>query len=156
MAKTKSDATQEKKFLNKLQILSAPDVITKEIEVPEWGGWIRIRTITAAERDNYQIRMFREQALLRNQLAQQGAKGDVSALVQSKIDSQASATLLKAAIVNDKGQPLFSDADIAALSQKNAEVVDRILVEIKTLNAISPNDVEELAGELAQDQNSAS
>lgn len=146
----------EKKFLKKLEILSAQDVITKELYIPEWDGWITIKTITAAERDNYQIKMFREQMQLKQQLINQGAKGDVAALVQSKIDSSMSATLLKAAIVNPDGSQMFSDADIAALAQKNAEVVDRIIVEIKKLNAISPSDVEELAGELAQEQNSAS
>src|SRR6266568_7439297 len=36
-------------LLNKAAILAATDIKTEDVEVPEWGGTVRVRTISAAE-----------------------------------------------------------------------------------------------------------
>ena len=44
-----------KKILTKDDILSAKDLVVREIEIPEWGGTVRVSQITAAQRLNLQM-----------------------------------------------------------------------------------------------------
>lgn len=37
-------------ILNKSAILAASDIQTADVDVPEWGGTVRVRTISVAER----------------------------------------------------------------------------------------------------------
>ena len=41
-------------LLSKEAILAAQDVVTELVEVPEWGGSVRVRGLTGAERDAFE------------------------------------------------------------------------------------------------------
>ena len=41
-------------LLNKEQIRQAADIQTQDIEVPEWGGTVRLKSLTGAERDRFE------------------------------------------------------------------------------------------------------
>ena len=40
-------------LLNKEQIQSVSDLETQDVEVPEWGGTVRLKSLTGAERDRF-------------------------------------------------------------------------------------------------------
>ena len=114
-------------LLSKDQILSADDLQTKDVYVKPWGGCVRIRTMTAHERDQF------EQQILTNKGGKKERMDDIRA------------TLASLAVVDEDGKRLFTDKDVKALSKKSAAAMDQIFGEAQELNAVRDQDVEELA-----------
>jgi hypothetical protein len=100
-------------MLNRNQILGAVDVQTQDIDVPEWGGTVRIAMMSGAARDTLQ-----------------------AALVDNKKTSFFEAALVAATVVDDSGALVFSADDIAALQTKSAAVLTRIAEASMALNKI--------------------
>ena len=46
-------------LLSKTAILTANDLQTEDVEVPEWGGAVRVRSFTGRERDAFEASMVR-------------------------------------------------------------------------------------------------
>ena len=114
-------------LLSKDQILSADDLQTKDVYVKPWDGYVRIRTMTAHERDRF------EQMLFTNKGGKRERMDDVRA------------TLVSLTVVDANGKRMFSDKDVKALSKKSAAALDKIFSEAQSLNAVSDEDVEEMA-----------
>lgn len=115
-------------LLSKDQILAAQDIRFETVAVPEWGGEVRIRSMTAADRDDY------EQWLIEQ------TGGDTSKRLYNM-----RARLVALAIVSEDGERLFNDDDVAALCKKSASAMGRIFDAAMALNAIAAKDVEALA-----------
>lgn len=121
----------KRKLLGKAAILGAQDLPSEDLEVVEWGGWVRIRTLTAVERD-----VFENEVVQRN-----GRDTRVNA-------RNIRAKLVAATLVDEEGKPLFTLADVEALGQKSAKALDRIFARASELAGMRPEDVEELAANL--------
>lgn len=115
-------------ILNREDILKAQDLVTEEVEVPEWGGSVFIRTMTGAERNAFELEVVPGVADGSNRM-------DVLNMREK---------LLVKVIVDDKGQRLFTDKDIKALGEKSAAALDRLFEVAQRLNRLSARDVEEL------------
>ena len=115
-------------LLTRDAILTANDKPTRDVPVPEWGGTVRVRSISAAERDE-----FEEQTLAARR------EGRV-------LPRNVRARMMAACIVGEDGQRLFSEDDIEALGDKSVAATDRVYAAVSELNALSEKDVEELAG----------
>ncbi len=115
-------------LLSKQQILTAKDIETKDIEVPEWGGTVRIRGLNGAERDEFEQSMVerrgkRYEANLRN----------------------ARARLVALSVVDADGARLFSEADVNDLGNKSASALNRVYEAARDLSGLTEADVDELA-----------
>lgn len=108
------------------QIRSASDVTIEEVAVPEWGGTVRVRGLTAKERDRYEAGMM-------------ASKGEINM-------ANARARLLVTTVVNDSGDLMFSKADTGWLGEKSASAVDRIFAVASRLSGIGAADMDVLAG----------
>lgn len=100
------------KLLTKEQIISVNDRKTADIQVPEWGGAIRLVVMSGAERDAFHA-------------SREGRKTGLSDF---------EAALLAATIVDAEGKHVFTAEDIESLSSKNKDVLDRLSSEAATLN----------------------
>ena len=56
MKTTNEDTTAApvKRFLNKAEILAIDDLKFEDLFVPEWNAWVRIRMLSASERDHFE------------------------------------------------------------------------------------------------------
>jgi len=125
------------KILNKEDILQARDVVIEQVEVPEWGGTVYVRSITAAERGLIEAAAasFKEK--------------------KGKDDSFARTFTVKfasLAICDESGQRLFDDKDIALLNQKNSAAVSRIAEAAQRLSGFTKQDMEEMEKNSSQAQ----
>lgn len=112
-------------FLTKEQILGAQDLTHRDVEVPEWGGKVRVRTMTGEERDAYEIAVYG------------GEKTNTENL---------RARLLFLTLVDEQGNRLFADeADIVALGKKSIKAVQRVFKAVRDLNAMDVASMEDLA-----------
>jgi hypothetical protein len=114
-------------MLTREEILSAPDIGTETVDVPEWGGQIHIRTLTGAEYDRWQ-----ESILIR--------RGDRS---QVKIQG-ARVQLIALCIVDDNGKRIFTDKDIPLLNKKSSAGIARVYDAVCKQSRIGEGEVEEL------------
>lgn len=108
--------------LDRSAILAAEDLPKEEIQIPEWSGSVFVRTMTGTERDRF------EAAHLKNP------------------HSDIRARLAVAAVCDEAGAPLFTEADIPAVGKKSAAALDRIFAAAMRLSKIGAADVKELEG----------
>jgi hypothetical protein len=116
-------------YLSKDDIFKAEDLPTRDVEVPEWGGIVRVRALSGSDRDEYDASMLRAQP-----------DGTVLRVPGSR------AKLVSLCIVKDNGDPMFSVGDIGRLAQKSATALDRVVAAIVDLSALSDETAAELEG----------
>lgn len=114
-------------ILTKQAILAADDLPRELVNVPEWGGDIFVRALTASERD-----AFENELTVRH-----GTKVEVTLI-------DARAKLCARTICDETGKRLFTDAEVLALGSKSAAVLTRIFEIAQRLAGLSPAEVEQL------------
>jgi hypothetical protein len=107
-------------YLSKDAILKAEDLDTEDVEVPEWGGSVRVRGMTAAERDKFEQIMSGENV------------------------ANIRANLVARTVVDENGERLFTDADIGELGKKSAQALDRVFDASSRLSGLRSQDIDEL------------
>ena len=119
------------KHLDLSDLQSTNDLEEIDVEVPEWGGFIRLRTMTGEAKDAYEQSLFEE-----------NEKGSYERNLEN-----ARAKLIAACAIGPDGKRMFKSADeIRLLGNKSAKAIDRVYEKCRELNAISDGDVEEIAG----------
>jgi len=103
------------------RILALDDRRTEMVYVKEWNETIIVRSMSAQERTDFET-------------ANEGAPR-----------STIPARLVVATAVGEDGSPLFTEADVPALSGKNAAAMLRLFEAASKLNALSGEDVEEIS-----------
>ncbi|MGM0409188.1 MAG: hypothetical protein ACQEQF_00380 [Bacillota bacterium] len=120
------------KFLGRDEILGADDKDVKVVDVPEWGGKVRVSTITAEKRDKFEASMF--------QIRNFGTKNQKAEYKQENLRAR----LVAYTVVDEDGNRIFSENDIKKLGEKSAKALDRVFEVAQELNGISDEDVDEM------------
>jgi len=126
-------------LLSRDAILAADDREYEVVPCPEWGGEVRLRSLTGAERDAY------EQSLVQTR----GKSREMNL-------RNARAKLVALCAVDENGNRLFSDADVNALGKKNAKPLDRLFDVARRLSGLSEDDVDRLTENFDDAQSDAS
>jgi hypothetical protein len=100
-----------KKRLSAADILGANDVHTVDVEVPEWGGFITLRTLTAGE------------AILVSERLKSGQR-------------DAAIQVLAMCAVDSEGNLLFTEEDVIRLRSKSLKAVMRVQDAALKLNGM--------------------
>lgn len=129
-------------LLSRDEILKADDIKTEDVAVPEWGGAVRVRTLSGVERDEF------EQTMLK-------ARGpDTDANVRN-----IRARLVCASMIDEEGKQLFPAInDVERLGEKSAKALSRVYDAASKLSGLTADDVEDLAknSESGQSEDSGS
>lgn len=107
-------------------ILATEDLPLVAVEVPEWGGTVWVKPMTAAGRDAFEA-----------------AVSDDNGTVDKR---NFRAKLVVRCAVTPEGVRLFKDDDAKALGAKNALPLNRIFEVAAKASGLSPEDVEKLEG----------
>lgn len=115
-------------FLTKAQILAVEDIPTQEVDVPEWGGKVMVRGLTAGQRGRFT-----------ETIVDQRGKKNVIRLQDIQI------RLCMMTIVDPiSSKRLFEEADMKALGEKSGAALERVSKAAQVLSGLSDEDVEEL------------
>lgn len=114
-------------MLNRDQILGCNDIVIEQVEVPEWGGTVCVKTLTGTERDSLEISMVKEK------------KSDEGLNMKNF-----RAKLASFAICDEKGERLFTEKDIDALTNKSASALQRVFNVASKLSGLTPEDADAL------------
>lgn len=107
-------------LLNKDQILGCNDIPSEVVEVPQWGGSVKVRGMTAGERDHFED------------------------MIRTKGLSALRGTLAAMCIIDDDGKRLFTNREIEKLADKSAEALDIVVAAASRLSGLTPEDAEYL------------
>jgi len=116
----------EPKYLTADDILAADDRLFEDVPVPEWGGVVRVRGLSGAERDKFEASIL-------------DSKGRVRA-------RNVRAKLAQLCMVDESGRPLFAEDQIDALGRKSAAALSRVFDVAQRLSGLTDQDMEELEG----------
>lgn len=111
--------------LSREEILAVSDRKILEVQTPQWAGSVFVRTLSGAERDELE-----------------GAIR--AAAIAGNVSRDARARFCAAFICDAEGTPLFTLADIDALTGKSGDALTRITAAGMKLNGMREADVEEL------------
>ena len=99
----------------------------EEVDVPEWGGKIRVRMMTGTERDSF------EQSIM---------KAEGKEFVRDMTNMRAK--LLVRTICDADNKRVFGDKDVDVIGGKAASALEKIFEAAQRLNKLSASDAEEL------------
>ena len=111
-------------LLNKEQILNSEDSKFEIVDVPEWGGQVKVVTMSGFARDRFEMQIM-------------GSKGKMDMVnIRAKLGA--------ATIVDEQGNLLFTEDDITKLGNKSGAALDRVFSVAQRLNHLTQSDVDAL------------
>jgi len=113
-------------FLSRDAIFAANDYKVEVVDVPEWGGQVKVKGLTGRERDEFEAGMF----------VRRGRE-----MVRDTANLRARLVVL--CCLDEAGNPLFQREDVKALGEKSGAALDRIYEKAAMLSGIMENDLED-------------
>lgn len=110
-------------LLTREAILGADDLKSVVVTVGEWGGDVTVRGMTGAQRDAFMA-------------ANRTKAGEFD-------PTNYRAKLVARCVVDEAGKPMFTEADIEALSGKSSAALDRVFNVADKLSSTSAEAVKE-------------
>lgn len=111
------------KILSREDILGVKDSKQDDVEVSEWGGSVKVQSLTAAKRGEIMDTCMND-------------KGKMNTVKLYPL-------LLVGGCVDEKGNPVFTRTDVDVLNSKSAGAVEKVAKVIMKLSGIGPDDLEE-------------
>lgn len=116
-------------YLTREQILNADDLKTEVVDVKEWGGSVLVKAMTGKERDSFEASILDKSNPNKPSVKTENIR----------------AKLVAQTVVDEKGKPIFTVADIEVLGGKSASALSRVYDVSAKLSKITADDVDELA-----------
>jgi L-ascorbate metabolism protein UlaG (beta-lactamase superfamily) len=126
-------------LLGREAILAADDLPSEDVDVPEWGGTVRVQGLSGKARDEY----FTSMAVIRG------------GQVVGQDTRNTSARLVAQCLVGEDGQTLFTPGDIDLLGAKSAAALGRVFEVAARLSGLEESDVKSLGEDSAPTLNGA-
>ena len=114
------------KLLTRESILKKEDLKTERVDVPEWGGYIFVRTLSGEERDTFESDSYVISPEGKTEQVLGGFRARMVALVAC----------------NEKGERLFTAADVEALNKKSSSALIRVFDVASKVNGLNVKAVE--------------
>ena len=111
---------EKQKRLSRQEILDLSDAEVREVDIPEWGTTINLRTLTALEATSF---------------AESYKRGDKDGAIR----------MLVISAVDEDGKLMFTEADIPSLQKKSMKVILRLQNAAMELNGLRDRKVVEEA-----------
>lgn len=120
-------------MLTREQILQKKGYKIQVVNIPEWEGDVYVRGLTAGERDQ-----FEESNLIRDKDKKRGLTTYDVRVADTR------ARLVVMAVCDEKGNRLFTDDDIEAVSSLSSAAVSKLYSVAAALSGITDDDLEDL------------
>lgn len=117
-------------LLDKASFLGNNKIRVERVNVPELGGSVLVKEMTAGERDNFEA-----------SLVMRDPKGKRQEMTTENIRAK----FVQKVTVNADHSPMFSEGEVLELTKVSAAAMDRIYKVGSRLSGLTDEDVEELA-----------
>lgn len=119
-------------LLSKDDILKSKDRKFEDVDVPEWGGKVRIAEMSGLARNRFEMSLIRHE---------KGAPVFVDGLAVQDLEGY-DVKLLAACIVDENFDPVFT---VEELGKKNGKIISRLQEVATRINAVATDSLEESA-----------
>ena len=126
-------------MLNRDAILKAQDLRRELVDVPEWGGEVYVRSFTALEREEVEMRSMQMVDIATGSIKDARQMAGLKAWIVART------------VVDSDGQRIFSDADMDGLQGKNAGVISRLADVASRLSELGVEEAEKNSGSRQND-----
>ena len=131
-------------LLNFDDIVASQDKEYEDVDVPEWGGTVRIATMSGEDRDRWELSMMQA-----DDSSERGFK--------LNFDAYSRVRLVAMCLVDDNFNRIFvTKEQIEKLSQKSGKVMDFLYDVAQRVNGITESDIDDLEKNSVSAQNGAS
>ena len=128
-------------LLNFDDIVASQDKEYEDVEVPEWGGTVRIATMSGEDRDRWELSMMQA-----DDSSERGFK--------LNFDAYSRVRLVAMCLVDDNFNRIFvTKEQIEKLSQKSGKVMDLLYDVAQRVNGITESDIDDLEKNSVSAQN---
>lgn len=117
-------------LLSRQQIIDVNDLNSEIVEVPEWGGSVKVIALNAKDAQAYAASLVKINNI----------SGKVEKL---NMDSMMTKLLVKA-IVDEHGEPLFNEDEVEILNKKNSKPIKRLFEAAQRLSGIGDDKQQEI------------
>lgn len=123
-------------LMTREQILGTPATGYQEVDLSDIPGWgaVRIKDLSAGERDRIEASCTVERLVI--------GKGGKRKIKKDFTIEGIRAKFVAACVVDETGAPVFSEADVKALSGLSAKALDRIFTVIQERNGLREEDLD--------------
>ena len=119
-------------LLNFDDIVASQDKEYQDVDVPEWGGTVRIATMSGEDRDRWELSMMQA-----DDTSERGFK--------LNFDAYSRVRLVAMCLVDDNFNRIFvTKEQIERLSQKSGKVMDLLYDVAQRVNGITESDIDDL------------
>jgi hypothetical protein len=118
--------------LTRDEIVGVDDITKAEVQVPEWGGTVYVKTLRGTDRDAFEESLSKEK------------------------DKPFRSRFLVMTLCDERGSLLFKPEQVAALGEKSSLVLNRVFDAAWAINYFTPEKVEELGKDSPSGQSDAS
>ena len=119
-------------LLNFDDIVASQDKEYQDVDVPEWGGTVRIATMSGEDRDRWELSMMQA-----DDNSERGFK--------LNFDAYSRVRLVAMCLVDDNFNRIFvTKEQIEKLSQKSGKVMDLLYDVAQRVNGITDEDIDDL------------
>lgn len=112
-------------LLKRDEILAANDMVFEDVEVPEWGGCVRVRLMSGAARAVFDAWAY-------------ASRGN-----QTEWMRRFRFLVCVLCIVDADGKLMFSEADVEILGDRSTDALSRVFRVAARLNKLLPEQVED-------------
>ena len=128
-------------LLNFDDIVDSQDKEYQDVDVPEWGGTVRIATMSGEDRDRWELSMMQA-----DDSSERGFK--------LNFDAYSRVRLVAMCLVDDNFNRIFvTKEQIERLSQKSGKVMDLLYDVAQRVNGITDEDIDDLEKNSVSAQN---
>jgi hypothetical protein len=115
-------------MLSKKQILAAPDIKSELVDVPEWGGEVKVCGLSGAQRGELEASIL-----------------EIKDQSQTVRLQSLKVRMCSLAIRDEDNRRMFDDDEIGDLGAKSAQAIERIYSVAARLSGMDKSEVEKLA-----------
>lgn len=118
--------TTQANVLTRDAIMKSVDYTVEEVNVPKWGGTVRLRSLTGKGRDEFEAAVTKSS----------GTPGQVDI-------RGLKALLLTMTIVDSDDQLVFTKDDVDLINEKSSDVIESLWEVVQKMNGIGEEGLEE-------------
>lgn len=127
-------------FLGRDAILGADDFEYEVVNIPSWGGKVRVRPLNAKQRSQIE--------------------GQMAHIAQAKKGYEklgdAALRMVVWCVVDEQGQPIFTEQDVSALAKKSSKPILHLRDVITRISGMEKESVDEAEEDFTDSQDSLS
>ncbi len=136
-------------YLDRAAIIAAQDLGYQDVDVPEWGGTVRVYALSATQNDKLHLQVLDMSESMKASALNGKNGGDFEIKLDMDKWAESKAQVVVWTVADGDGNRLFTQKDIGTVGLKSGEVIDRlydVAIELSGATALSMNAISKNSG----------